>query len=500
MNYGPKFESPKEAAELYQTAMNEERIAGGRPTRRGVIAFLAGAVSSFALANRSPQKTVLVKKLGKRVDLSQAQNSTRLDFRELFGIVDSASIIPGTGHPNYYGRVHPNNYAAAKALAENAFLSSERLRNQISEQKLLLTGDLNRSLVAIGSPTSSLLARLVLDYRDVSSNPHEGLMRRPDPILHLPYEYVLITDILKQFRELHTRSVDGKDYVVPNWWIRDTRTSDPVVPDDKSIKDHLLLIFTRNFLSVDAFDNGRRLVIQGGAHGHGTLAGNLVFGNRQIEQKLKLGLEQFGDFQARISVTATEVNSQGTTIATEIDASNIDVLPIEVDVNARREVLDELTRMRRAFVAVGALNELEKSNERLLASDNGAENYSTKKRGREVYNSASDSMLETESKSTATGAPNVALGGPHVRSSKQENRVVMGNPARSEGQEAVDRVYGLESRPLSEFRVSTLTVEEVDEIFNSKEMKDVMTDRESARQFLKSFLPVSSLKKSNSKD
>ena len=207
-------------------------------------------------------------------------------------------------HPLYRtGQLHPDNRIALTAAAGHDYLAARSSGGLVVQDDV--GGSLADNLVLIGSPTSEGVSQVVFGYEPRQADT-EGLVMSAAP-LDLPYRMVLDSNAITDGATA-SRFVPGRGLVTrPNWRIEsDTELHIPTVRSDGLLEtDFLLVTRVRNFLSAQAFDQGRFLMSLAGAHGTGTRAVELLLHDRTVLAAIGAATRDLPDisFQALFRVS-----------------------------------------------------------------------------------------------------------------------------------------------------------------------------------------------------
>jgi hypothetical protein len=223
----------------------------------------------------------------------------------LFGNFAAANykFVPGTSNP-YLKGIHPDDLRAAASFDR---VVSRLVENLTVVDDLMDAAQLEGNIIALGSPMSNYLSRIVLQYENMTGGPTDGFTRTGhNPLFHLPFEYIFDAKYLrKEF--LMTRRFAGKrEHQVPNWSIRDMSVGKvlcPQVDSDGTLKtDFLLITKLPKILSSDAYDRGEEIIIFGGTHGIGTKAIDLLFQDETILSAIEKKVRNTPYWQALIEI------------------------------------------------------------------------------------------------------------------------------------------------------------------------------------------------------
>lgn len=194
----------------------------------------------------------------------------------LFDEFQNFSLSAGTEHLiKDYGVLHTQfstNILAASALC-SALKSPEGndwVDNVIITQNLLNI-DTDRDIIAIGSPVSDFLSKVLLEYEGMGY----GLNRKKKSLIQLPFEYIMNQELVDFSVAPARRFVAGVEKTMPNWRMKERgRFLPPPRLDNRGWiqTDYLLITKIPNILTRKAFLSGRQALIVGGTHGVGTYA------------------------------------------------------------------------------------------------------------------------------------------------------------------------------------------------------------------------------------
>jgi hypothetical protein len=243
----------------------------------------------------------------------------RLDDFRLLRQSHAVLGLPHGGHVSYRNanvhplipqpwQIHPDNLSALEATARLDV--QEALRSQTLLVWPEVFGELQDSLVLLGSPTSEDISRAVFGYV-----PTEGGLRDCPDHLDLRWRWQL--DPTRVAGDA-ARYVPGLGLELrPNWAITDTKGEswEPAVrPEGPPLIDCDFLLVTRlpNPLAEGASEEGRCIVSVGGTHGLATAGIELVLRHpgslRQLEE-LRRGTS--GWYQALFRVSGITHSKQG---------------------------------------------------------------------------------------------------------------------------------------------------------------------------------------------
>lgn len=206
----------------------------------------------------------------------------------------------GTSHYLYKGELHPADKAAAITLGN---VSTPGLKSIETIGEQFQPNEFNGNYICIGSPTTNLLARYILQYKQDQS--HSSLLRTQEPVLDLEYEYVFDKNFMKK-HGINGHYMDCHGKLIPNWSLRNNKTNDIIIPriDDnkKLLTDYLLITVIPNLLTKQALESGKKIIIFAGTHAVGTNSLDLVFKNKKILNSISKQVADVSYWQALIEV------------------------------------------------------------------------------------------------------------------------------------------------------------------------------------------------------
>lgn len=220
---------------------------------------------------------------------------------ELFGdLKNDFKFTLGTSHYLYKGQIHPADKAAAITLGN---VSTPGLKSIETIGEQFQPNEFNGNYICIGSPTTNLLARYILQYKPDQS--HISLLRTQEPVLDLEYEYVFDKNFMKEHGIIdHYMDCHGK--LIPNWSLRNIKTNEIFIPkiddNNKLLTDYLLITVIPNLLTEQALESGKKIIIFAGAHAVGTNSLDLVFKNKKILKSISKQVAGISCWQALIEV------------------------------------------------------------------------------------------------------------------------------------------------------------------------------------------------------
>ena len=224
---------------------------------------------------------------------------------KIFGnLPNQSKFIPGTSHHLFPGEMHPDDQIAAATLANAMSLGIKELK--IVDNFITLK-NLEGMVVALGSPVSNYLSRIVMTYEYIDKDPSKGLVRdKEKSFFDLPFEFVMDADMLSKSGATAKRIIKGSVRQVPNWSLYSNiknKLMVPIVSDDGQLKsDYLLITVVPNFFSKMDYDSGKTLILFAGTHGVGTKAVELLFRDEKLLKKLLKQVEHVDYWQAVIKV------------------------------------------------------------------------------------------------------------------------------------------------------------------------------------------------------
>lgn len=221
-------------------------------------------------------------------------------IRGLFGTLkNDYKFTLGTSHYLYKGLIHPADKAAAITLGNITIPGLDAIET-IGEQ--FKPNDFDGNYICIGSPTTNLLTRYILQYKLDSQY---NLLRSQEPVIGIEYEYVFDKNFMRMHGIVdHYMDCDGK--LVPNWSLRNTKTNvitTPLIDDNKKLSnDYLLITVIPNLLTPKAIEYGKKIIIIAGTHAVGTNALDIVFKNKKIMRNITDQVKKCPFWQALITI------------------------------------------------------------------------------------------------------------------------------------------------------------------------------------------------------
>lgn len=199
----------------------------------------------------------------------------------------NTSFIPGTSHYKYPGVFHPDDKKTASVLVNPGLLDFEDyelVSGLIDLDQIKLGG----TLIALGSPMSNNLSRLIMGYEQINpKNPEFGMIRNlTKSFFDLPYEYIFDSQKLLKKGLATSRKIDGNDHKVPNWAIKSNIDNSIISADTFDSgnfkNDFLLISVLPNIFETNSYENEDKIVIFGGTHGIATKSIELLFKDEKL--------------------------------------------------------------------------------------------------------------------------------------------------------------------------------------------------------------------------
>lgn len=209
------------------------------------------------------------------------------EAKELLGIKKEGDVAyrHDSVHALYSGGtdLHPDNLAGLTAAAGNEFARATDLR--LIRSVTAVKTSLNTNLVLIGSPTAEGLSRPTFGY-EPDADPDSLALQQPP--VDLPLKWILSKAQIEEHARAR-RYVAGKGLVSrPNWRIEGRNKL--FIPEVDSAGylsvDYLLVTRLRNYLSLEALDEGKYIVSFGGTHGTATRAIEILLRDSDTLRKI----------------------------------------------------------------------------------------------------------------------------------------------------------------------------------------------------------------------
>lgn len=220
--------------------------------------------------------------------------------RDLF--VDRGKVLKlagGRAHHRYPGRIHPDDEWACRTLAKVAAQLSRHHVYDAGGSDFTST----ESFMCTGSPVSNERTRVFMEYRYVNpDDPDAGLIRKDNPRLKLPFEFLLERERLIKLGTSRHESEAG--YSNPNWSLGGRGHLMPQTGNEPS--DFLTIARIPNWLERPRprfRDFKNSITIFGGCHGEGTAAIQLLFNNLELLKRLDRVAKEHEYWQAIVKVT-----------------------------------------------------------------------------------------------------------------------------------------------------------------------------------------------------
>jgi hypothetical protein len=271
------------------------------------------------------------------------------------------SLIPAAHNPNVVTRIDPRTdpyqaFSKVPLLAAKAFAGvltglDDKIRP--IDELVRLNGEGN--IVAFGSPTSNLVARIAMRYAEVGDG-RRGAEYYPTDALGLKILFELNGERIINSQDTAHRSyrsvVNGKEEEIPNWGIRrlDGSIICPEMQGGTPVQDYLVISNLPNLFNSSSFSNGHRIINFGGTHSAGTRAVQRLMQDEVTLQKLHDGVRalqgnrsEFPYWQARILVDGVIPDGPPLRLdVMEVEEVEVNVRGLEALVSANMQELRQL--------------------------------------------------------------------------------------------------------------------------------------------------------------
>lgn len=219
------------------------------------------------------------KKVGERGEQKLEENNFKL-VAQLFGIEGKVGLRPGGELTQFGNRIHPDDQETLFYLT--GLINSPKLKAQA---KWIAIPDPAYNLICLGGPVSNAVTRQNM-----------GFQRKGDEFLKLrdyPIDFPFSFDLSRKFAQITKRYAGGRVHKEYGWPII---TSSGVIESKTRLgwldEDYLIVTRMPNLSNESAWRKGKDLLIISGAHGTGTRALELLFGNQEA---LKAIVNDVGD-------------------------------------------------------------------------------------------------------------------------------------------------------------------------------------------------------------
>ncbi|MDT7044076.1 hypothetical protein [Candidatus Nitronereus thalassa] len=250
---------------------------------------------------------------------------TALIKRVFLGTGENIAILPASHNPTVGAELTKGTVEAAQPFKSVIFDLDERIKDISGSVKTGISGN----LICFGSPTSNIVARTVMQYKEIRGDGRNGHHFIPNETFEFPFLYELNGDLLLKEGHYCKRLVRDQEIIIPNWGIRLSKDllKIPETRNDKIANDYLIITNVPNIFHKQSYELGRRIIMLGGTHATGTRATKLLLLDKGLLKQIEDKSSRMSSWQA--VVTIDNVNLE--TSAPQSLGGRVDVKEVNID-------------------------------------------------------------------------------------------------------------------------------------------------------------------------